>query len=123
MGNKEEEISPESDCEAGVKLDRGSVNEAVKSCKEEPDDGGEDENLGLQLLSPHLGKLTGPGKTLVFHPRSSARFNRKFFAANQERVTKVTVEVDTFTGLVVHDRIGETPQELDLKRGQYVFLT
>ena len=26
-------------------------------------------------------------------------------------------------GLVVHDRIGETPQELDLKRGQYVFLT
>ena len=26
-------------------------------------------------------------------------------------------------GLVVHDRIGERPQELDLKRGQYVFLT
>ena len=54
-------------------------------------------------------------------------------------VTKVTVEEDTFTGdmiaagddnddaamkgLVVHDRTGEKPQELDLKRGQYVFLT
>ena len=51
----------------------------------------------------------------------------------------MTVEEDTFTGdmiaagddnddaamkgLVVHDRTGEKPQELDLKRGQYVFLT
>ena len=50
----------------------------------------------------------------------------------------MTVEEDTFTGdmiaagddnddavkgLVEHDRTGEKPQELDLKRGQYVFLT
>lgn len=30
---------------------------------------------------------------------------------------------DAMKGLVVHDRTGEKPQELDLKRGQYVFLT
>jgi len=134
--NRAEEISPASNCEdiptnspsnysAAVTLDRGRVDEAVDIFKEEKGgkDDGEDESLGLHLLSPHLGKLGGPGKTLVFHPRSSARFNRKSFAASQEKVTKVTVEEDTFTGLVVHDRIGERPQELDLKRGQYVFLT
>ena len=30
---------------------------------------------------------------------------------------------DDTKGLVEHDRIGERPEELDLKRGQYVFLT
>ena len=41
----------------------------------------------------------------------------------------IIIEIDTIVsivivkGLVLHDRVGERPEELDLKSGQYVFLT
>ena len=35
----------------------------------------------------------------------------------------IVLDYDAVKGLVLHDRTGERPEELDLKRGQYVFLT
>ena len=35
----------------------------------------------------------------------------------------IALDYDAAKGLVLHDRTGEKPEELDLKRGQYVFLT
>ena len=35
----------------------------------------------------------------------------------------IALDYDAAKGLVLHDRTGERPEELDLKRGQYVFLT
>ena len=35
----------------------------------------------------------------------------------------IPLDYDAVKGLVLHDRTGERPEELDLKRGQYVFLT
>ena len=35
----------------------------------------------------------------------------------------IALDYDAAKGLVLHDRTAERPEELDLKRGQYVFLT